>query len=200
VVRGAGSWQSCALNARAYAGEGAVTRVNRVTSIQSACGRWSAGCRRLFDISFDCCAIVRLSSAAPARKAPKVAPLCVRARRAREGGTGTRGQGNDAAAAPTRLSHKRGAVGQRNRRASVDKSRALLGVGESVVYMSVPPMFFRRRGMSELTQYRCQNCGHRFEVEVLSPDERLQAEREGRPLSGIYCPECRRSDVRPGWE
>jgi rubredoxin len=54
--------------------------------------------------------------------------------------------------------------------------------------------------MSELTQYRCQNCGHRFEVEVLSPDERLQAEREGRPLSGIYCPECRRSDVRPGWE
>jgi DNA-directed RNA polymerase subunit RPC12/RpoP len=54
--------------------------------------------------------------------------------------------------------------------------------------------------MSETKRYRCNNCGHRFEVQVLSADERRQAEREHRSLSGIHCPECRRSDVRPGWE
>jgi DNA-directed RNA polymerase subunit RPC12/RpoP len=56
--------------------------------------------------------------------------------------------------------------------------------------------------MSEMKRYRCNNCGHRFEVEVLSMDERREAEREGRPLSAIRCPQpnCGRTDVRPGWE
>lgn len=54
--------------------------------------------------------------------------------------------------------------------------------------------------MSDMKRYRCQNCGHKFEVEVLTPDERRQAEREGQPLSGIHCPECHRTDVRPGWD
>jgi DNA-directed RNA polymerase subunit RPC12/RpoP len=54
--------------------------------------------------------------------------------------------------------------------------------------------------MSEVRRYRCNNCGHRFEVEVLTREERLEAERQMRPLSGISCPECRRTDVRPGWE
>jgi len=56
--------------------------------------------------------------------------------------------------------------------------------------------------MSELKRYRCLNCGHRFEVEVLTREERLEADREGTPLGPIRCPrpECRRTDVRLGWE
>lgn len=54
--------------------------------------------------------------------------------------------------------------------------------------------------MSELKRFRCQNCGHRFEEPVLSPNERRDAEREGLRLIGIHCPSCHRTDVRPGWE
>lgn len=54
--------------------------------------------------------------------------------------------------------------------------------------------------MGEQRRYRCLNCGHRFEVLVLTNDEREEAQRERRPLSAITCPECHRSDYRPGWE
>lgn len=50
------------------------------------------------------------------------------------------------------------------------------------------------------TRYRCRNCGHRFVVDLLTPEERRDAERQRRPLSGIACPECHRTDVRPGWD
>lgn len=50
------------------------------------------------------------------------------------------------------------------------------------------------------SRYRCKNCGHRFEVSILTDDERREAERERRPLYAIGCPMCRRQDVRPGWE
>lgn len=54
--------------------------------------------------------------------------------------------------------------------------------------------------MGEMRRYRCNNCGNRFQVEILSVEERRDAEREGRPLSAVHCPECHRTDVRPGWE
>lgn len=61
-------------------------------------------------------------------------------------------------------------------------------------------MFSKEGAMGELKRYRCNSCGHRFEVEVLTREERLDAEREGRPVYAISCPECRRTDVRPGWD
>ncbi|RYF30461.1 MAG: zinc ribbon domain-containing protein [Comamonadaceae bacterium] len=54
--------------------------------------------------------------------------------------------------------------------------------------------------MPSQAQYRCRNCGHRFEVTVLNADERREAERHRQPLYAIACPDCRRQDVRPGWE
>ena len=35
--------------------------------------------------------------------------------------------------------------------------------------------------MPERIRFRCNNCGHRFEAEVLDEDERRQARRENRP-------------------
>ena len=54
--------------------------------------------------------------------------------------------------------------------------------------------------MSVPTAYRCINCGHRFTVEVLTPEERRDADRERRPVYAIACPECHRQNVRKGWE
>ncbi len=54
--------------------------------------------------------------------------------------------------------------------------------------------------MPELARFRCINCGHRFEVEVLDDDERREARRENRPTSAVHCPECYRTDVRRGWD
>lgn len=54
--------------------------------------------------------------------------------------------------------------------------------------------------MPTQAQYRCNNCGHRFHIEILTPEERREAERRQRPLLGISCPQCRRTDVRRGWE
>jgi DNA-directed RNA polymerase subunit RPC12/RpoP len=50
------------------------------------------------------------------------------------------------------------------------------------------------------TQYRCRNCGHRFHVDLMTKEERREAERRQQPLYAIACPECRRQDVRQGWE
>ena len=49
-------------------------------------------------------------------------------------------------------------------------------------------------------RYRCLNCGHRFEAEVLTAAEDEEYERENRPRSQLRCPACRRSDWREGWE
>lgn len=53
--------------------------------------------------------------------------------------------------------------------------------------------------MSELKRFKCLNCGHRFEVEVLTSDEKREAKREDQPVSRVACPGCRRTDIRPGW-
>ncbi len=54
--------------------------------------------------------------------------------------------------------------------------------------------------MTERIQFRCNNCGHRFEVEVVDEYERREARREKRPTSAVHCPECYRTDIRRGWE
>ena len=54
--------------------------------------------------------------------------------------------------------------------------------------------------MTELVRFRCKNCGHRFEEEILDVDEKREAQREGRPTSDVRCPECERYDVRRGWD
>lgn len=54
--------------------------------------------------------------------------------------------------------------------------------------------------MPEKRRYRCQNCGRRFETEVLTPEERRQAELDRVLLSNVACPDCHRTAVRPGWE
>jgi hypothetical protein len=54
--------------------------------------------------------------------------------------------------------------------------------------------------MSECRQYRCLNCGHRFVVEVLTPEERREAQRRNQPVYSIGCPECQRTNVRLGWD
>jgi rubredoxin len=53
--------------------------------------------------------------------------------------------------------------------------------------------------MAEKQRFQCNNCGHRFEVEVLSEDEKREAKRERRPVSTVACPECHRTDLRRGW-
>ncbi len=54
--------------------------------------------------------------------------------------------------------------------------------------------------MSERRRYRCNNCGERFERDVLSPEEAEEALRRNEPTFPINCPACRRTDVREGWE
>jgi rubredoxin len=54
--------------------------------------------------------------------------------------------------------------------------------------------------MADTIRFRCLNCGHRFEAEVLDEDEKREARRRNQPTSPIQCPECRRTDLRRGWE
>jgi len=54
--------------------------------------------------------------------------------------------------------------------------------------------------MTERVRLRCGNCGHRFEQDVLTADEREEAKREDRPISPIACPMCRRTETRRGWD
>jgi len=54
--------------------------------------------------------------------------------------------------------------------------------------------------MTERVGFRCNNCGHRFEAEVLDEDERREARRENRPTNDVHCPECHRTEIRRGWE
>jgi len=54
--------------------------------------------------------------------------------------------------------------------------------------------------MPDCVSFRCNNCGHRFEIEVLNKEERREAERENRPTSAVHCPKCNRTDLRQGKE
>jgi rubredoxin len=54
--------------------------------------------------------------------------------------------------------------------------------------------------MTEVVRFRCQNCGYRFETEVLDDHELRQAKRLSRPMSAVHCPQCHRTDIRRGWE
>lgn len=54
--------------------------------------------------------------------------------------------------------------------------------------------------MPERARFRCNNCGHRFETAVLSKNEQREARRDNRPTKAVHCPECRRTDIRMGWD
>lgn len=53
--------------------------------------------------------------------------------------------------------------------------------------------------MTETVRFQCLNCGHKFEAEALTADEKRQARDEGRPLYPMACPKCQRTDTRRGW-
>lgn len=54
--------------------------------------------------------------------------------------------------------------------------------------------------MSERRRYRCLSCGHRFEADVLTSEEKREAQRQDRRLYPLGCPDCQRTDVRLGWD
>ena len=54
--------------------------------------------------------------------------------------------------------------------------------------------------MTETVRFRCNNCGNRFEAEVLTEEERRMAQQRNHSGSKVYCPKCKRSDIRRGWE
>jgi DNA-directed RNA polymerase subunit RPC12/RpoP len=49
-------------------------------------------------------------------------------------------------------------------------------------------------------QYRCLNCGKRFEAETLTPEEAKRARENREPTGPIHCPDCGKREVRKGWE
>lgn len=53
--------------------------------------------------------------------------------------------------------------------------------------------------MPILAQFRCLNCGQRFETQILERGEKQDYERENRPTSPVHCPKCNRTDVETGW-
>jgi len=54
--------------------------------------------------------------------------------------------------------------------------------------------------MTDVIHFRCNNCGHRFTAEVLDEVEKRDARRENRATSALHCPNCRRTDIRRGWD
>lgn len=54
--------------------------------------------------------------------------------------------------------------------------------------------------MPEMRWFRCNNCGNRFQIEVLTPDEIRRARENNERTSAIHCPTCNRTDVRRGYE
>lgn len=49
-------------------------------------------------------------------------------------------------------------------------------------------------------RFRCLNCGHRFECDVLTKEEISQRQNNNLRSYPIHCPECGRTDIRDGWE
>lgn len=54
--------------------------------------------------------------------------------------------------------------------------------------------------MTEMIRFRCLNCGHRFEAEVLDEDEKREARRRYQPLGRVSCPKCEIGETRRGWD
>jgi rubredoxin len=54
--------------------------------------------------------------------------------------------------------------------------------------------------MTDIVRFRCLNCGHRFQSEVLDEYERREARRRDTPTSPVHCPVCNRVDIRHGWD
>lgn len=54
--------------------------------------------------------------------------------------------------------------------------------------------------MPEHIRFRCNNCGHRFETEVLDEQERREARHENQPTNAVHCLQCQRTDIRRGWD
>ena len=54
--------------------------------------------------------------------------------------------------------------------------------------------------MTERVGFRCNNCGHRFETEVLDGDACGEARRENRPTNAVHSPECYHTDIQRGWD
>lgn len=54
--------------------------------------------------------------------------------------------------------------------------------------------------MTERRRFRCNNCGERFEAEVLTREESRRAHDERRRTGSLHCPRCNRTDVRDGYE
>lgn len=54
--------------------------------------------------------------------------------------------------------------------------------------------------MTRIAQYRCLRCGYKFEVEILTEDERREAQETNRPTSSVHCPKCICTDVLPSWD
>ena len=48
--------------------------------------------------------------------------------------------------------------------------------------------------MPEMRQYKCLNCGYRFEVEVFTQEELKKSKQESKPIYGdpARCRECHR--------
>lgn len=56
--------------------------------------------------------------------------------------------------------------------------------------------------MPENRRYRCNNCGERFKLEVLTQQEIEDARKRGEHIGGlpVSCPKCNRQDYRDGWD
>ena len=49
--------------------------------------------------------------------------------------------------------------------------------------------------MTERVVYRCKQCGHRFETQVLSERENREAQKESRPVFAVLCPRCESQNI-----
>lgn len=49
--------------------------------------------------------------------------------------------------------------------------------------------------MTERARFHCLNCGHEFDNEVLTEDEKLEYRRGLRRGGPVHCPRCNRTDV-----
>lgn len=50
--------------------------------------------------------------------------------------------------------------------------------------------------MSFLQRYRCRNCGHEFEAEILTEEEVRELHKQNCEPGRVRCPRCKRADVQ----
>lgn len=53
--------------------------------------------------------------------------------------------------------------------------------------------------MPEKKRFQCLNCGHRFEADVLTREEKEERRRRDRHFATLDCPNCGRTDIRSEW-